>query len=147
MATRSVIPATKQKIIDLLNAKTLISDSKVQVAYSTPANLERESIYFYGVRFRHDLPVMRAGRKPRDEDFVLLAAIAASSPGNSSREAEERAFVLLGELEDILADDPKLDGTVEWSKITESDGGNPEPDAEGWDGLIRVAIECKARLT
>lgn len=147
MATRSVIPPTKQKIIDLLNAKAVITASNVQVSYSAPANLDRESIYFYGVRFRHDLPVMRTGRKPRDEEFVLLVAIAASSPGNSSKEAEERAFVLLGELEDIVADDPTLGQTVEWSKLTESDGGNPEPDAEGWDGLIKVGVECKARLT
>jgi len=147
VAATSVIPAVKSQFLALLEARSPIAESRVTVTYSRPANLDREAIFFTGVRFRHDLPVIRAGRKPRDEVFTLMLAINAAKPGRTAEQAELRAFELLAAVEDMLADDPRLGGTlVEWARMDDGDAG-VTPDFEGWDGLVRVGIECHARLT
>lgn len=147
MSTHSTIPTVRQKLVDLLKARPDLAE--VLIAYALPTWPEREAIYFSGATFRHDLPVMRANRKPRDEEYELRGYIVAAAPGNASDEADLRAFELLGVLEDVLADDPQLgftDGTIAWSKLGQCDAGL-DPEREGWDGLIQFRIEVMARLT
>lgn len=55
------------------------------------------------------------GNRTRDEEFSLLGAVWIQSPGageEAAKEARDRAFLLLGEVEDQLREDPKVGGTA-----------------------------------
>jgi hypothetical protein len=137
----------KQKIVDLLSARSALAD--VQVAYGKPGQLEREAMYFIGAKAHHDIVVMRAGRQTREETYTLRMAIDARAPGQADQEAEARALVLLGELEDTLAGDPKLgftDSTINGASLGDWETGET-PETEGWIGVIIAQIDVAARLT
>lgn len=145
MPTVSTIPGVKTELLRLLQAEPALAN--VGITYSPPRELKRASIYFTGTTFTHALATIRSGRKNRDELYTLRLEIAACGPGQASPSAEARAFELLETIENVLADNPNLGGElIEWAELSECTAGLDE-NLEGWSGLIRIGIECHARLT
>lgn len=147
MATRSTVPAVRAALVALLQARPGLAG--VQVGYSHPGDaLERESMFLGGTRGRHDPANLRAGRKHRDEAYTLDVWVDVSADGPTAQPASERAWALIGELEDVLADDPSLGlGQPLWAVLGECDDGHDfDEETRGWKARIRAGVDIKARL-
>lgn len=142
----STTPTVKQAIVTVLAARAGLAG--VQVKYAHPGNLIAfEAIFLGQARGRHDIAALRQGRKPRDEEYAIDLFVAAGKDGGDVQASEARAFALLGEVESALADDPKLGTSVlHWAKAGEWELDS-ELTPEGAVSVIRLEIDCKARLT
>lgn len=56
----------------------------------------------------HEIPTMKAGRKRRQETYLLNVSIVSVKKGPDVIEAETDAFAMFDALEDILAEDPAI---------------------------------------
>lgn len=152
--TSSTVPAIKQQLVTLMQASPLLGQATppIQVTYNAKAAdaVEREVLYFVGTEITEGFAAVRAGRKKRDETYTLRLQIRACKPAQAGDEAEARAFVLLSAVEDIIANDPQLGlqnstTPVDKCEIVRAVAG-VDPQGTGWDGLITVWIEVRARL-
>ena len=147
MTTSSTIPLVKRRVLELLGARKGLAE--VQQTYSHPNSLlRRESIYFAGATGQHEARVIRTGRQPRTETYNLAVVVVVHMAGKTAEEAEARAFDLMAEVEDALADDPTLGITpqIHWARfgaIREVDTG---PWEKGGACAIEFDIDVSARL-
>lgn len=116
---------------------------------SHPGNaLRDEGIWLGDVRGSQEVPVSRAGRARRQETYVLDVFVAVTRGGPRVKDAEDRAFALAGELEDVVADDLAL-GQAQpfwatlgvWEESTFWD-----EQRQGWGCTIRIELNVNARL-
>lgn len=146
MATTSTVPTARAALVTALTAAL----PETQIAWSHPGDArEPESIYLGEARIDSEVATIRAGRKKRQERYTIDVLIDVAADGPTGQDASERAFVLLGELEDILADDPSL-GLPQpfWAAL----GATTEipffdEARRGFGSLLRVGVNCEARLT
>lgn len=148
MSTTTLVPV-KLKLIDLLVGRPGLAGT--QIGYRWPGDAtEQEAIWLGDSRGAGTYPVMRAGRKPRDELYTFDVFLQVLTPDALDETSELRALELLAELEDVVADDPGLGlgGThptlvarvASWA----STNGLLE---SGWGTVIKADIEVKSRLT
>lgn len=147
MATSSTIPTAKAALVSLIGAAL----SGVQVKYGRPADnqLERECVYVGDVTGSSRVPTMRAGRKPREETYSVEVVVAVLMLEGEVTEAEARAFTLLTEVEDVVADDPTLGIAAATGFFQATAGGFDvvsDLTQEGPACVIRFNVDCKARL-
>lgn len=142
----STVPAVKKALRDTLRSAL----PNVQVERQHPGDTElSEGIRFGDVRGNHQLAAMVAGRIPRDEEYVVDVYLESVRPGEDSTEAEERAFELLGQLEDLLADDNTIVDTLVggWARVGSwTDSTYFDAKTSGWACTIRAEVAVKARL-
>lgn len=148
MATTSMVPTVKRRLIELLRA--VAAFSKIQIEYSPPGKPESETIFLGRTTGAHEVAGFKAGRKPRDERFTMNLHIEVTIPdAEDGAEAEARTFEILTVVENLLAETPRLG--FEPSEFTAATGGSWEsasaPAQRGWDAAIRYEIECHARLS
>lgn len=109
----------------------------------------REAIFIGGVETgTQTIPVARAGRKHRDEEYFLIVNINVSKDGVEPTSAEQRAFELFSRLEDLVYEDVTLglnEPTLraEWSEY-ECDSYQDDP---GWRCIIVAKLRVRVRLT
>lgn len=98
----------------------------------------------------HQYVTMRAGRKPRDERYTQHIWIAVVRAGSESTAARTAAFSHMSEIEDMIANDPKL-GLSEPTLVVSSGGfqvnTTAEAELQGWRVTIRMELHVKVRLT
>lgn len=143
----STVPAVKAGLVSALDARSGLDN--VDVTYSHPGDaLQPEAVYLGGVRGTHELPIMRAGRKPRQENYTIDVWFEVIRDGTTSQEAEERAWVLFGELEDLLADDPTIGlPVVGWARLADWDDFLAwDLQRQGWSARIRAGVTIEARI-
>lgn len=143
MATSSV-PAVKAALVDtILPARPGLSG--VEVAWYTHKALSREAVFLGEVE-----PVQRAaaiGGRSRNEEYDLEVVCHVRHPGPVARDAEERAWALVAEVEDACGDDPHLGlpGLVVRAQVARVEmnlyAGPREQVAEG-----TVYLKVEARL-
>jgi len=96
----------------------------------------------------HEFATMRPGRKTRNERYLLLINIRAKRDGIEPTAAEERAFELLAEVEDLISEDPGIglgDPTIRiHMQEFEMDSYTEDP---GWACMIVAKLLVEARLT
>lgn len=117
MATHSTIPAVRTAFADALTTNSSVGGSGVQVSRGYPGEsfIERESVYIDRITGAHAIANIKAGRKQRDETYAMTVVVAVVEDTGTVADVEDRAFELLAEVEDWLADDPSLgdvDGVV-----------------------------------
>lgn len=148
MASRSTVPTVRAALFAALTARPAFS--AVQVAYSHPGQaIEAESVYLGAARGSDNIPVVRVGRKKRQESYILDVFFDVVADGPTSQEASERAWTLFGELEDLLADDPSL-GLAQpfWAVLGDWTETLFFDDArQGFGSLLRAGVQIEARLT
>lgn len=149
MTTTSLLPTVKRAFLDALAPDIRLHD--VQLEYAPPALLpDREAIFIRRSAFNHEPGPLRSGRAPRDESGFLTVYLHTAVQGSTPEEADVRAFELFAVIEDVLAEDGKLGiEDVSWAQtvhITEG-LGDPVPDDEGFEGILRINLAYKARLT
>jgi hypothetical protein len=148
MATRSTVPTVRAALVTALAARPALTG--VQVAHSHPgAAVEVESVYLGRARGSDNVPVMRAGRKRRQESYTVDVFFDVVGDGPTGQDASERAWTLFGELEDLLADDPSLGQAPPfWAVLGEWDETLFFDDTrQGFGSLLRAAVQIEARLT
>lgn len=148
MATHSTAPTFRATLLAALAARPALS--AVQVTYSHPGDTrEHESIYLGEIRGTAEIPTIRAGRKARHERYTLDVWLDVDAVGPDAQTASERAWVLFGELEDLLADDPTVGlGQPFWAVLGDyTETLMFDESRRGWGSLLRAGIEIQARLT
>ena len=148
MATTSTVPAAKTALVTLISAAL----PGVQVTYGRPPDneLERECVYVGNVSGVQRIPTMRAGRKPREETYSVEIVVAILLERGTTSDAEDRAFELLAECEDVVADDPTLaiaSAAGSFEAVAGSFESTADYTLEGPACVVQWNVDCKARLS
>lgn len=149
MATHSTIPAVRTAFADAMTANGAVGGAGVQVSRGYPGEsfIERESVYVDRITGAHAIANIKAGRKQRDETYKLVVVVSVAEDIGTVADVEDRAFELLAEVEDWLADDPSLgdvDGVV-FATAGEFELFS-DMTANGVACVIRFDIDVTARL-
>lgn len=150
MATTSTVPTVTDALLTALNA-ALPSGVDAFEAWPGPG-AAAEMIVLGAVTWdAYEIASLKTGRQRRQEDYaigyeVFVMGQAGTTPADPSN-ARDRAFVLNTEIEDALADTPKLGlGTaVNWVQARLVEAG-PRVFEKGWAYRIAGQIEVQARL-
>lgn len=167
MATSSTVPTVKARLVTLLTTALATSGptgGPVQVAYAwTGGNMQSEAVFlgrrpsdavsepFHQATGGSGIATLKAGRKLRNEDYPVELTIWTFRPDLTPADAataDARGFALLAEVEDVLADDPKLGlGTaVIYTELTSFEH-SLFPWEGGWACVIVPTIQVRARLS
>lgn len=85
----------------------------IQVTYGLAGDtVDRTTVFVGDVTGRFSIPLLRAGRKPREETYSLDVVFWSLIPGGAVCDAEDDLFSNLQALDDYLADDPSAGGVV-----------------------------------
>lgn len=156
MSTSSTVPTVKARLVSVLSAALA-----VPVTYAWPGPESEPECVFLGPHpqtadIRLDLsssiPTIKAGRKHRQEDYTVRVTVWSFRPELTSVDAaacEQRAFELAAEVEDILADDPRLGlgaGVIQLAEV-DSVASTLFPFQSGWATELAIDIAVRARLT
>lgn len=144
MALISTVPTVKDQLITVLRARAGLTG--VQVERQWPGDtIKPEAIWLGKVDGAHVIATIKAGRKARDEEYRLEAIVSVVKNGVEA--AEERAFVLLGEIESELADNPRIGLTsINWATVADWEAITTR-GPQGAVAEIRAFIEVSARLS
>jgi hypothetical protein len=155
VATSSTIPAAKTALVSLIGAALATSgpgSTAIQVAYGRPADnlLARECVYVGDVTGTQSVPVARgSGRKTRQEEYRVEVVVAVLMVEGEVTDAEARAYTLLAEVEDVVADDSTLGLATNvgyFQATTGSFDAIADYTDEGPACVLRLNVDCKARL-
>lgn len=150
MQPLTLIPAVKRRIVDLLAARPGLDG--IQVDYAAKGgNLEQRRVFCSDdVDAERTITGARAGRKPRDEEATFGVFFEAQLAGETQEAAELAAVEMASELEDLLAEDPKLGGTVEglsWCRVDTWRMTAGPVDRAAHLGRVIVGVRFHGRLT
>ena len=147
MASLSIIADARARLVDMVTDLA----GGVQVSYGMPPaeQQQRELVALLSSSTATvEDPHLKDGRRARYEDFDnLILVLVASQP--TPRDAEARATEIGSAVEDLLADDPKLDNVdgliAAWLTARTFDSGF------GPEGVpvcaLEMTVRMKARLT
>lgn len=141
----STVPAAMDALHAMLQAHPLLAD--VQILDDEPGDtLENEGIGIGDTaEGQHQYPVLRSGKKPREETYTFPVEVWSLQPGEPAKKAKARVFELLAVLEDVVATDPTLNGTVRTAGVGSFLLATGVSDGKG-AALINVDIQVSARL-
>jgi hypothetical protein len=143
MAT-STFPRVKAALVEKLTDANWPS-RKPTVSYGWPRTDTREIVAVGGTT-SSEQRWAQLGARRRDEDYRIEVAIMVTTPGQSQQSATERAFELLGVIENELRDDPGLglEGVI---CVEVADPQVDEaPDTDGYIALVITGIRVTARI-
>lgn len=156
MALHSTVPTVKAQLVSLIDAALI-----VPVTYAWPGPEAAAECVFLGphpqtadirLDVSSEIPTIKAGRKQRQEDYTVRVTVWSFQPELTSEDAatcELRAFTLAGEVEDVLADDPRLGlavGVIQFSEVA-SIASTLFPFKSGWACELAIDVNVHARLT
>jgi hypothetical protein len=97
----------------------------------------------------HTVVTAKAGRKTRDEDYLLVLNIHSTRGGGDPLESWERAYELMEVVEDVVAEDVTIGLRAEHPTLrvtfAEFDSGS-DMDDNGWKTIIVLKLRVKIRL-
>lgn len=148
MSTGSTLVVVKDALLVGLRARPGLAG--VQVAYALPQRgLQREAIWF-GEETETDaaIPVMRAGIKKVEEQYSLPMVLQVLvTDGRDERAADGRAVELLAELQQLLAERPRITDAIEWAELSAwAHYVGPIGDSTNRGARFEVQITVRARL-
>lgn len=146
MALHSTVPTAKAALVTLIGTAL----TGVQVTYGRPADsqLERECVWVGDATGQQRVPTMKAGRKARHETYSIEVVCWVADTRGLISTAEARCFELVGEIEDVVADDPTL-GLASAAAFFQATTGNFDTAADligGPAAVVRINVDCEARL-
>lgn len=121
----------------------------VSVGYSFPEdNITGQDIWFDEAESDNVIPVMRAGTKKVDEEYVATIIIQVlKNQGESQSVADVRAVELLGELQQALAESPQTVSEIHWAELI---GWKNHigilPSGNGHGSRFTCLVQVRARL-
>ena len=156
MATTSTVATVKAQMVTQYDAVL-----SVPVTYAWPGKSTESECVFLGphpetadIRLDQSssIPTVKADRKQRQEDYTVRVTVWTFRPELSVAAAatcEARAFTLLGLIEGVHADNPRIGlapTVVQHTQIT-SVASTLFPFQAGWACELAVDVEVSARLT
>ena len=148
MSTSSTIPTVKDTLVTVLGNRAHLAG--IQVVRGHPGNELRDEAVIVGLaRGRHEIATIKAGRQVRDETYTVEVIASVISSEGTVKAAEDRAHVLIAEVEEALADDPKLGigTTILWAKTGDIEERGSGHTDTGSVAEVVLRVEVKARLT
>lgn len=144
--------AFKQALVTLLRADATLTAEDVQVEYSFPGEIQRDSIYLGRVSFNHALMAFKAAaaRISRIESGTATLYVRTYAPGDKGEEAEARAVTLGTAVENVLAADPKLtSSSIPGLLVTKTASGDLVSGADDDAGIaiLTYRIDFQSQLT
>lgn len=116
-STTSTLAAFKQS----LHAAIAAALPNVQVAYRWPGpSTKSEGIYLGDCSGLSDINALTEGRTYRDEHYrvqVICQSYRAANRPTDAATADERVLELFAAVENVIADDTRMNDTVAWSLI------------------------------
>lgn len=153
MSTTSTFITFKQAVIDALELKAVAGGdlAGVQVAYGWPGPTTARDLIAWGnvAGLEHAIPTVKAGRKQRQETLRVPLVVWVFRPDATPltvKAVEERAFALLGPVEDTFADTPQVVDAIQWAGIEDGEVVTVPYD-KGWAVAITANVQVNARLT
>lgn len=121
----------------------------VEYAYSGKGDGQaRQYVWLGKATVQQDYAALTAGRKPREEVCVIDVHVSAYKPGGTVQDADAAVIALGLVLENAIANDPQLGGTVTGLRYAGIEGGDLEYaiDDEGVASLMTYHVTFKSRL-
>lgn len=163
MATTSQYVTAKSTLVTLLTAALTAARLDAKAFYAWPGSATPPDCIFLG---RHpDLvpnpltasspydsedPVMKAGRRQRQQEFDIEATIWSFRPDLSpsdAQEAETGGWALFDVFDGVIADNVRLGlDTLQMAELTSSPS-SLVPFQSGWASVIVPTVRIKTRLT
>ncbi|MCI2421507.1 hypothetical protein MOQ72_29140 [Saccharopolyspora sp. K220] len=148
MSIGTTLPTVKRALVDALSARPGLAG--VQVVYELPQRgLLTEAIWFgEDTETENTIPVMRAGTKKVDETYALpLVVQVLITDGRDAETADQRAATLLGQVQQCLAENPRLTPEIQWAEL----GGwshrvGPIGDGSSRGSRFDALVRVQARL-
>ena len=150
MATTTTVPAFLAALESALT--TALPGVQVSGAWPGPEITAEESVFIGDTVDDWDVAIagMKTGRKHRTETYTVTVEAWVAKPGelraDSATEARTRAIALIDEIDEFLADDPKLIDSILHARLT-GRGATNVPFGKGWACQATASIEVAARLT
>lgn len=124
--------------------------SGVKVSFADPGETAlKENVWCGRIRDNeHEAVALKSGRRRREENYTVDVFVEVTGTRLTVETAETRALALGLALEEYLADNPKLDGTVS-GLLFAVVSGMELSSVESTDGphtRLTVSIDVKARL-
>jgi len=146
-ATTTTVAALRGHLFDLLAADSALAGA--MVTYEAVSDPTRETVTLdQEVEYDGEFHTMKNGRKKRDGPYSFDVIFTAVS-NQAQRTNEERVVAMVAALEDIIADDPGLAGSVPgvlWVRLAEMTM-RTEAGSDGFAGTeLRVRVEVKELL-
>lgn len=156
MSTTSTVPTVKATLVTLIDAALA-----VPVTWAWPGPDAEHECVFLGPHpatadIRLDLSsqiaTVKAGRKQRQEEYVVRVTVWSFRPELTTADAqtcETRAFELAAEVEDVLADNPRLGlaaGVIQYAEV-DAVSSTLFPFNSGWATELAIDVRVRARLT
>ena len=146
--SRSQAAVVKAAVVSLLTDRLTLEG--VQVAYAHPGGrvASKRIVYCGRVTSTSTIATMRAGRKTRDEELRVEVHIEVVGDGLDQETVDDDALSIGGELEDALADDPRLGttGELQWLTVAETELLPFQTD-QGRAAALTITLTIRARLT
>lgn len=150
----STCPAALFGLLDLLAdvdwpARPGGADAVVDVAFASQVrDVGSESVLLGQVRGDQEFTAL--GARSRDEDYDIALYVQIRWPGDTAREAAERAWQLFGVIERLIASEDYMalgsDLGVLWNEIRSADG-TPTREDDGSAGyVIESALRVRSRI-
>lgn len=148
MALVSTAPVVRAALIAQLSLRAGLAD--VSVTHVWPGGAApQEAIYLGRTTLRNAWATMRAGRKTREEDYRIELFVWVLDPTDWGAASEARAFELMAEVENMVADDPTLGLGMPTLRmiVSDAEATSGPSDTSGWGTVIRVELQIFNRLT
>lgn len=154
MATTSLRTTVQARLVEIFTtalATAGVDGGQVPVHWSMPGErATREHVWFDQTDGTVEISAMRAGRKPRIDEFGIDVVVVANSPGSTAQQAAVRSEELYSLLESVIADDPVIGGGItglNWVRVSRVRGPLCRPtDPAGWRAVWRLTLTCHTRL-
>lgn len=143
--TVSRVPQFKADLVEALRAEM----PDVQVEYAWPGPTAKYECLFLGdVQGDSTIPVMKAGRKIRQENYTVEVIVwvhhNAATPLAAAK-CEARAFELMSSVEDVLANNPQFSAVTQFS-IASDFATEWAANEKGWSIQLTRQISVQDRL-
>lgn len=149
MATSTTIGTVRSQLVTSLGGHATLAS--VDVTRTWRPWGDADQVFLGNVEGESRIPNQKAGRKQRQESYsfdVVFRTIDNDGTPQTGDVTEDRCITYLAALDDVLADDPQIDGltSFEWATVGDFSLQNV-PRSKGWGCQITVTVEVEARLT
>jgi hypothetical protein len=137
--------AFKDALVDLLTADAQLGGAGVQVSYGFLArDVERETIAVGGIEWDEET-WQPLGAQRKDETYSVGLFIFVTNPGDSQKEATERALALFARVETLLQTKANITlGGISWLNL-EPAAVMESPSDEGYQAVVEARVRVRAR--
>jgi hypothetical protein len=163
VSTTSQYVNAKSTLVTLLTAGIITAGLTAEAHYAWPGAATPPDCIFLGRHpdlvpnpltasspFDSEDPVMKMGRRQRQQEFDIEATIWSFRPDLSpddAQEAETGGFALFDVFDGVIADNPRLGLSSLQSAELTSAPSSLVPFQKGWASVIVPTVRIKSRLT